>query len=130
MPAGAEQIRTTLDEYFTRFSAGDRDGWVALFTDDAEQEDPVGSPLNVGHEAIAAFYDGVLAMLGPPTLSFKEEPIIVGDEAVAIFQVVAGEGASRVRIPTIVDHFRFADDGRIRGLPAFWDASTLAPFPE
>ena len=130
MSGDPEQIRTTIDQYFARLGAGDRTGWIALFTEDARQEDPVGSPENVGHEAIGGFFDNITGLLGPPQATLQQEPIIVGDEAIAIFEIVSGSGESRVKIPTIVDHFRFASDGRIAGLRAFWDPSTLAPFPE
>ncbi len=128
--ATAEDIRTTIDSYVSCMSANDRTAWTALFTEDARQEDPVGSPENVGHEAIAGFFDGVVAMLGAPTITLTHEPIIIGQEAVVLLQVVAGTGDSRVRIPLIVDHMRFADDARITQLRAFWDATSLTPDPQ
>jgi len=49
--------------------AGDRAAWLALFTDDAVVEDPIGpSPLNPagegrrGQEAIAGFWDEIISM--------------------------------------------------------------------
>src|SRR3984957_16012762 len=49
--------------------AKDRDGWLALFADEAVVEDPVGpsgfDPEGKGHrgkEAITAFYDNVIVM--------------------------------------------------------------------
>ena len=49
-------------------AAKDRDTWLSLFTDDAVVQDPIGpSPFdpraraNAGIEAIAAFYDNVIA---------------------------------------------------------------------
>ena len=89
--ATPEEIRATIDQYVVRFSAGDAAGWVALFADDARQEDPVGAPVNVGHDAIGAFYETMLA-LGGPQLSFVREPIILGNEAVVFLQAVSGEG--------------------------------------
>lgn len=124
-----EQVRSTIDAYVERFSAGDRDGWVALFTDDAHQEDPVGSPPNVGHDAIGAFYDAMLA-LGGPQLSLAREPVVVGDEALMFLVARTGEGAGRLRVPFIVDHLVLDDDGRIRSLRAFWDPTSMEPDPE
>jgi ketosteroid isomerase-like protein len=44
-----------LEAYGRAWETFDGDGWVALFTDDAEyHEDPYGSPL-VGHNALRAF---------------------------------------------------------------------------
>lgn len=123
-------IRATIDHYVEHFSAGDRDAWVALFTDDAQQEDPVGTPMNVGHDAIGGFYDTMVSGFGVPKLALSTEPIIVGDEAMVELNVVAGSGEGRVRIPRIIDHMTFAADGRIAALRAFWDPTTITPDPE
>jgi steroid delta-isomerase len=123
-------LRATIDNYAERFSAGDRDGWVDLFTADARQEDPVGTPVNIGHEAIGGFYDNMVGGFGVPRLALSAEPIIVGNEAMVELNVVAGSGEGRVRIPRIIDHMTFADDGRISSLRAFWDPTTIVPDPE
>lgn len=123
-------VRATVDSYAERFSAGDRDGWVALFTADARQEDPVGTPVNIGHEAIGGFYDNMVGGFGVPQLSLSQEPIIVGNEAMVELNVVAGSGEGRVRIPRILDHMTFAEDGRIESLRAFWDPTSITPDPE
>lgn len=52
----ADAIRSTVEQYVARFS-DDRDGWLALWAPDATMEDPVGSPVRHGVEAIAEFYD-------------------------------------------------------------------------
>jgi steroid delta-isomerase len=129
MPAATATIRATIDEYVDRFNAGDPRQWAELFTEEARQEDPVGSPVNVGRDTIAAFYDSVAGAMGPPTLSLRDEPIIIGDEAIVLLTVVAGAGAERVRIPLIVDHMTFANDGRIASLRAFWDPAAMVSDP-
>ena len=44
-----------LDAYGAAWAAFDGDGWVAIFTEDAEyHEDPFGAPL-VGHNALRAY---------------------------------------------------------------------------
>ena len=122
--ATPEEIRATIDQYVARFSAGDAAGWVALFADDARQEDPVGAPVNVGHDAIGAFYETMLS-LGGPQLSFVREPIILGNEAVVFLQAVSGEGPTAALLPFICDHMTFTDDARIASLQAFWDPASM-----
>ena len=124
-----DAIRATLDQYVSRFSAGDAEGWVALFTEDAHQEDPVGSPVNTGHDAIRAFYE-TMVTFGGPQLSQVREPVIVGDEAILFIQAVTGEGAGRVRVPFICDVITFADDARIASLRAFWDPTSMVSDPQ
>src|SRR5580698_3175177 len=67
-------------------TAGDREGWLSLFTDDAVVQDPIGpspfDPEGKGHhgrKAIAAFYDTVI---GPSeSISFEiEQSYLCGDE--------------------------------------------------
>lgn len=129
--ADADQILATIEQYAARLGAGDREGWVSLFTDDARQEDPLGSPVNEGHEAIGGFFDVTSSLLGPPQMTVHDGyPIVIGNEAVVGFQVVAGSGAERIRIPLIVDHMTFADDGRISELRAFWDPASMIPDPQ
>ena len=64
----SDAVRDTISAYVKHFSAGDTDAWVSLFTEDARQEDPVGQPANVGHDAIRTFFENVKA-LGPATLT-------------------------------------------------------------
>jgi steroid delta-isomerase len=123
-----EQIRATLDAYIRCFSAGDRAGWVDLFSDDAVQEDPVGSPVNQGHDAIGAFYDAMLAG-GVPQLSFVREPVVCGDEALMFLMARTGSGDGEVRVPFIVDHVRLDEAARITSLRAFWDPASMEVGP-
>src|SRR4051794_18380104 len=59
MAATTEQIRETIDNYIARMTASDREGWLALFTEDATVEDPVGSEVKNGHAGIGEFWDFV-----------------------------------------------------------------------
>ena len=78
--------------------AGDRDGWLALFADDAVVEDPVGpsafDPEAKGHrgkEAITAFYDNVVSQ--SESLKFTiRQTIECGNEVVNI-------GELRITLP-------------------------------
>src|SRR6516225_11594410 len=82
--------------------AGDRDGWLALFADDALVQDPIGpspfDPEGKGHrgiDAIAAFYDTVIA----PSAG-RDHRVVEGgdgvDAAVALALGIERRGADRV----------------------------------
>jgi steroid delta-isomerase len=120
----SDAIRTTLDLYVARFNAGDFDGLVALFTEDATQEDPVGSPANVGHEAIRTFF-GTIEAVGKPQINLLNEPIVIGSEAILGFSVITEVGDQTVTVPFVVDHMTFAGDGRIATLRAFFDPTAV-----
>jgi steroid delta-isomerase len=50
--ATPEQIRKTIDAYVDALARSDPDAWVGVFAPDAVQIDPVGTPPNVGRDAI------------------------------------------------------------------------------
>ena len=52
-------IRGTIDRYQETFNSGDRDGWLALFADDALLEDPAGSEPRRGRDGLTAFWDEI-----------------------------------------------------------------------
>lgn len=128
--ATVEQIQATIDRYIERFSSGDAAGWAALFAEDATQEDPVGTPVNVGREAIQGFYERTAEMLGGGlALVAKEEPVIIGHEAALSLYALAGTGEARMRMPRIIDHMTFDDDANITSLRAFWTMDSITPDP-
>ena len=124
----SDAIRATIDAYAKYSTAGDIDGLLSLFADDATQEDPVGQPVNVGRDAIRGFFENV-KNVGPMELSLAREPIIIGSEAMVFLSVVSHVGDQDVTVPFIADHMTFADDGRIQSLRAFFDASTITMQP-
>jgi steroid delta-isomerase len=129
--ATRDEIRAVIDQYVTRFSSGDGAGWAALFSEDATQEDPVGTPANVGREAIESFYATMVDMLGGGLkIELKHEPIIIGHEVALAASALAGEGPNRARMPDIIDLLTFAEDGSITSLRAFWNIETIVPDPE
>ncbi len=126
--ATPEQMKATLAAYIATFTAHDREGWLELFTEDATQEDPVGAPVNTGHEAIGTFWDNTHAM-GDLSLEAIDDPIVLDHEALLFIRAVIG-GPELSGIPRIVDHIRFADDARIQSLRAFWDPATMGPLDD
>jgi steroid delta-isomerase len=121
-----ESVLRTIERYQSTFSAEDREGWLALFTDDAVLEDPVGSPPHEGREAIAAFWDGVHARTDRGSVRMTQGPAVCGLEAAWAFELdvtVAG----RRSLVEIIDHGTFAADGRIRSIRAFWSRATVRP---
>lgn len=128
--ATPDEIRATIDRYIEAFTAGDAEGWAALFSEDATQEDPVGTPVNTGRAAIQGFLDNNLALFGSLQLHLKQEPVIIGHEAALSLYALAGTGADRARMPDIIDHMTFGDDASITSLRAFWTMDSITPDPE
>lgn len=129
--ATTEQIRATIDRYVDTFCAGDAAAWAEVFAPDATQEDPVGTPVNVGRAAIAGFYETTSALFGGGLhIELTGEPLLVGHEAIVALSATGGSGETRARVPRIVDHMTFTDDGAIASLRAFWTMESVVPDPE
>ncbi len=119
-----ERIRQTVEQYLATFSAGDREGWLDLFSGVATVEDPVGSPVRSGRQAIGEFWDGSHQLAEKIVLALVQGPAVVGNEAAFAMEARALAGGATMVIPTI-DVMRFDDDGRIVSQRAFWDASSV-----
>ena len=120
-------ILRTIERYQTTFSADDREGWLALFTEDAVVEDPVGSEPHAGREAIAAFWDGVHARTERGTVRMTQGPAVCGLEAAWAFELDVTLRGGRRSLVEIIDHGTFSADGRIRRIRAFWSPATARP---
>jgi steroid delta-isomerase len=122
-----QAILQTIERYQTTFSADDREGWLALFTDDAVLEDPVGSPPHEGRAALAGFWDGVHARTERGTVRMTQGPAVCGLEAAWAFELDVTLKGGRRSLVQIIDHGTFTEDGRIRSIRAFWSLATARP---
>ena len=111
--------------------AKDRDGWLALFADDAVVEDPVGpsgfDPEAKGHqgkEAITAFYDNVVAQ--SESLKFTiRQTIECGDEVVNIGELRITLPGNQVGIVHLANIYKVNAEGRLMSLRSFWEQDKL-----
>jgi steroid Delta-isomerase len=125
--ADPAEIEATIERYWATFSAGDRDGWLALFADDATIEDPVGTPLREGTEAIGAFFDQSQQMTDRITLEGCTVQVC-GHEAAFHMQIRPVIGGSEYRLDAI-DVMTFDDEARITSMRAFFDPAKMRPAP-
>jgi steroid delta-isomerase len=119
-------IRETIEQYWARFSDGDKDGWLALWADGATMEDPVGTPLKHGKEEIGAFFDQGQSQADSIELKPLAPAIICGNQASFLMEVRPTIGGSTMIIDAI-DVMTFDDDGKITSQRAFVDFSKLRP---
>jgi ketosteroid isomerase-like protein len=112
--------------------AGDRDGWLALFADDAVVEDPVGpsafDPEAKGHrgkEAITAFYDNVISMSEKIEFTIRDS-YECGSEVANVGQIRITLAGNQVGIVPIVNIYKVNDAGKLLALRSFWEADKLS----
>ncbi|HEX4018048.1 MAG TPA: nuclear transport factor 2 family protein [Frankiaceae bacterium] len=123
--ADKPEVRALLERYCAAMNDRRREDWLDCFADDAVQEDPVGAPVNVGREAIGRFFD---TNIMPVTLSVTADPLMVGNEVLAFFTVVAEMEKGKMRLPRIVDHIVLTEDGQhFQSLRAFFDFAEMVP---
>ena len=113
-------------------TAGDREGWLALFADDAFVQDPIGpsafDPEGKGHhgrDAIAAFYDTVIA--SSEAISFEiTESYLCGDEVadVGIIRTTLAGGTHQAIVRGVYT-YRSNGAGKLASLRAFWEFDAL-----
>ena len=110
--------------------AGDREAWLALFAPDAIVEDPIGpsmfDPDGAGHrgpEAIAAFYDTVVAS-GQVQFSIRES-YAGGNECANVGTITTTLPDGSRAIVEGVYTYRVDDAGRIVALRAYWEPERM-----
>jgi steroid Delta-isomerase len=110
----------------------DRDGWLALFADDAVVEDPVGpsgfDPDGKGHRgkaAITAFYDNVIVMSEKIEFTIRDS-YECGNEVANVGQIRITLPGNQVGIVPIVNIYKVNQAGKLLSLRSFWEADKLS----
>lgn len=123
--ADADAIRNTVHAYCERFT-DDREGWLSLFSDDATVEDPIGSDVHVGKEAIGAFWDMSTGLADRVTLTPSAYVKVAGNEA-AFAMDARMEMGDTVNGMGIIDVMTFDDDAKITSQRAYWSFDDMKP---
>jgi steroid delta-isomerase len=114
--SNAENISRTVRTYLELAGKGSADGLVALYAEDATVEDPVGSDVHHGLEAIRSFYHSAI-----PNGKFAVDLLslnVVGGEAAFHFQLTID--ADRL---DVIEVMTFDDDAKITSMRAYFGPS-------
>jgi steroid delta-isomerase len=115
-----EAIAQTVNRYLELIAKGTADDVLTLYAADAVVEDPIGSELRRGHEAIREFYAAFQDAKKETELAQLR---IAGNEA-AFFWHLTLDGDVRTRISPI-SMMVFDEDARITSMRAFWSPSDV-----
>jgi len=121
MPDTAK-MEATVHAYVAAFGAGDPDQAAALFAEDATVEDPVGTPVHKGREAIRAFY--AASMKTGAKLKLEGPIRIAADYAVFPFSANLDLGAGKGRVD-VIDTFRFNEANEVVEMRAFFGPANM-----
>jgi steroid delta-isomerase len=116
-----EAFTKTVNRYLEFLATGSTDDVLTLYTADATIEDPVGSNLRRGHDAIREFYAGFQDSKKETELA---ELRITGSEAAFLWHLTLDAGDSRTRISPI-SMMTFDEDAKITSMRAFWSPSDV-----
>lgn len=115
----AEQMTAVAHDYARRFSAGDREGWLALFVEQPMIVEPADAAPR-GREALEQSFDGTKA--AGVRVALKPLRVIAnGQDAAMHMQVQATSPSGDVSETSVIEIFTFAEDGRIAAMRAFLD---------
>jgi steroid delta-isomerase len=118
-----EDNAKTVQRYLELAAQGNVDGIVDLYADDGTVEDPVGSDVHIGREAIRGFYSMVPAGDNAAELFTLRA---LGHEAAFFWALTVDLGGNRVRIE-IISTMTFNADGRIASMKAYWGPEDIKP---
>lgn len=104
--------------YVEAFEKNDMGIIREIYAEDAIVEDPVGTPLHEGIEAVCAFYEGALA--SGAKLELTGTPRCAGNAVAFPFQVVMPGMTIE-----IIDVFEFNDAGKINSMRAYWGPESM-----
>lgn len=123
--ATPEQMTAAVHGYVEAFDRGDPEAVVALFAEDATVEDPVGTPLKVGHAAIREFY--TVSMATGAKLKLEGPIRLATDFAAFAFQVHLTLEGNALTVD-VIDTFKFNEDGKVTEMRAFFGPSNMTGF--
>ncbi len=114
----------------TAVENGDREGWLALFAEDAVVEDPIGvssfDPEGKGHrgiDAIAAFYDNVISKA--PVHFVVRESHAAGNECANVYTITTHLGGAGRAVIDGVFTYLIDDNGKLAAMRGFWEADNM-----
>jgi steroid delta-isomerase len=105
-------------KYVEAFDKADLDIIREIYSADARVEDPVGTDVHDGIEAVCAFYEGALA--SGAKLALTGEPRCSGNAVAFPFQVqMPGMTVD------IIDVFEFNQEGKVNSMKAYWGPENM-----
>ena len=116
--------------------SGDRGAWLALFTEDAVVEDPIGpsmfDPEGMGHRGIRAigdFYDNVIAVNESIRFDILQS-FLCGDEVANVGVIrITFPGGSSVEVDGVYT-YRRTPEGKLATIRAYWEQDGIRAVAE
>ena len=116
-----DEITRAVNSYVELLAKGNGDDIAALYSDGATVEDPVGSEVHRGRNAIRELYADIENYSRESELVWLQ---VAEREAAFLCRVTVTDGKSRTRIEGI-DVMSFDDNAKITSMKAFWGPANI-----
>jgi ketosteroid isomerase-like protein len=117
-----------------RVKAHDREGWLALFADDAVVEDPVGpsafDPEGKGHhgrDGVARFYDMAIGPNKDVTFEVHHSYLCGAEVANVVTLHITTADDKKFPVNCVIV-YKASPEGKIASLRAFWETGNMPGF--
>jgi steroid delta-isomerase len=120
-----EALRKTLDAYFAAIAARDPQRIAAVFAEDGEIEDPVGSPVRRGRKDVAAMFAAGVAALASHVEIKVLAALPAGNSIAAHWAMTARGKAGREVATEGIDLLQVDAAGLITRAEGYWDAAAF-----
>lgn len=118
-----QQIRDVVRRYVELVGSGSTADILALYSEDAVIEDPVGTDPKKGHAEIGAFYD-VITGLERETVLDENTVRVAEGHAAFLFTLTTRAGDQSFAVSPI-DVMEFDEAGRITHMRAYWSQENM-----
>lgn len=116
-----EEVQAKVQRYLELVATGTADEIVGLFAEDATLEDPVGSDVLRGHQAIRGFYESIASMKKTTELLTLRA---CGGEAAFHFRIITDAGDLTATLEPI-EVMTFNAAGLVSSMRAWWAEADL-----
>jgi steroid Delta-isomerase len=114
-----------LDSYFAAIASLDPERIAACFRDDAELEDPFGSPIRHGQDDIREYWRHGLCAVAETVEIKVLAALPCGGSVAGHWQMTARSAGGAVAQAEGIDVLRLDDEGMIRRAEGYWDQATF-----
>ncbi len=115
----SDEMKTAMRQYVERLNAGDLEGVLALYADDATVEDPVGTPAQCGKATIREFYAQAIASKAQLRIIGPQRGSAGNAASMALDVEVTMPDSARMLIG-VIEVMRFNEAGKVVAMQAYW----------
>lgn len=117
-------IQGRIKEYYESVNSMVMERWVEEYAENGIVEDPVGGPVRHGHDQLRSLFDQLCKTFS--RLYMREEfEIVIPPEATVKWKAQGETHNGPIVNFEGISVFKFAEDGKILQMRAFWDQKEL-----